>query len=483
MSEENFNEENELTTQDDNTTEIETTDAFEEIETGLTETDENAEPVQSGNPKPATSYSPEPAEAKQADASSPKGLVAIVAIMGVIIIGLIVFLVYGIVSGKNEEKTNDITSTPAVTSTEINVDIDKDLTTTSSEPPTGLEDDEQPTETVTGEVEVPEFNVTVELGQYKGIEVDYDKQEVTEEDVQGALTYFVNTLQYTSDITDRPLKEGDIVVIDYVGTMDGEVFDGGSGTGTELTLGSGTFIPGFEEGLIGKMKGDSVSLDLTFPDTYSSDKAGKAVNFLVNINEAYEYVIPELTDELVAENSEYKTVAEYTDAAREELEIQAKEYSESKVKNDIIQKVIDNAKFGGQVDEQIAYEEQECIDYYDTMCMQSFGVDGATYFGIIWGITKDEYLAMVNEESTMSVKYNAILDEVAKQENLTVTPEEYDSMFEETFINTYGFTSKEEVLSQLSQEQLDETVNGYVLHDKAEQIIMDSAVINNKPEE
>ena len=483
MSKENFNEENELTTQDDNTTEIETTDAFEEIETGLTETDENAEPIQSGNPKPATSYSPEPAEAKQADASSPKGLVAIVAIMGVIIIGLIVFLVYGIVSGKNEEKTNDITSTPAVTSTEINVDIDKDLTTTSSETPTGLEDDEQPTETVTGEVEVPEFNVTVELGQYKGIEVDYDKQEVTEEDVQGALTYFVNTLQYTSDITDRPLKEGDIVVIDYVGTMDGEVFDGGSGTGTELTLGSGTFISGFEEGLIGKMKGDSVSLDLTFPDTYSSDKAGKAVNFLVNINEAYEYVIPELTDELVAENSEYKTVAEYTDAAREELEIQAKEYSESKVKNDIIQKVIDNAKFGGQVDEQIAYEEQECIDYYDTMCMQSFGVDGATYFGIIWGITKDEYLAMVNEESTMSVKYNAILDEVAKQENLTVTPEEYDSMFEETFINTFGFTSKEEVLSQLSQEQLDETVNGYVLHDKAEQIIMDSAVINNKPEE
>ena len=115
--------------------------------------------------------------------------------------------------------------------------------------------------------------------------------------------------------------------------------------------------------------------------------------------------------------------------------------------------------------------------------MQSFGVDGATYFGIIWGITKDEYLAMVNEESTMSVKYNAILDEVAKQENLTVTPEEYDSMFEETFINTFGFTSKEEVLSQLSQEQLDKTVNGYVLHDKAEQIIMDSAVINNKPEE
>jgi FKBP-type peptidyl-prolyl cis-trans isomerase (trigger factor) len=83
----------------------------------------------------------------------------------------------------------------------------------------------------------------------------------------------------------------------------------------------------------------------------------------------------------------------------------------------------------------------------------------------------------------MSVKYNAILDEIAKQENLTVSPEEYDQMFQETFIDTYGFASKEEVLSQISEKQLDETVNGYVLHDKAEKIIMDSAVINNKPEE
>ena len=118
-----MSEENELTTQNEGADEIETTDAFEEIETGLTDVDENTEPIPSCNPKPATSFSPEPERDKQADASSPKGLVAIVAIMGVIIIGLIVFLVYGIVSGKNDEKTNDITSTPAVTSTEINVDI------------------------------------------------------------------------------------------------------------------------------------------------------------------------------------------------------------------------------------------------------------------------------------------------------------------------------------------------------------------------
>ena len=90
---------------------------------------------------------------------------------------------------------------------------------------------------------------------------------------------------------------------------------------------------------------------------------------------------------------------------------------------------------------------------------------------------------MVEEESTMSVKYNAVLDEIAKKENLTVSDEEFENMFQSIFIEQYGFTSKEEVFSQLGEEQANETIRGYVLHDKAEAIIMDSAVINNKPEE
>ena len=431
-----------------------------------------------GNPATgsASSYSP---TSKPEKNGSSKVLVGVVAALGIVIVGLIIFLVVSLINKKNAN--TDTSAEPTKIITDITVDGTGDITgtaDTSSNTSDGSSDN-------SSVIETPTFNVTCELGQYKGITVDYEPQEVTEEDVQGALTYFAESMQQKTDVTDRPLKEGDTAIIDFVGTMDGEVFDGGSATGFELVLGSGSFINGFEDGLIGKNIGDSVSLDLTFPDPYynNPDFAGKPVNFLVNINSAYEYVIPELTDELVSANSDYASVEEYSNAARAELEKQAKEYSDSKASNDIIKAVIDNATFGGQVDEEIAYEIQDCLDYYDTICQQQFGVSGAVYFGYLWGITEQEYNAMVEEESTMSVKYNAVLDEIAKVENLTVSDEEFENMFQSIFIDQYGFASKEEVFSQFGEEQANETIKGYVLHDKAEAIIMDSAVINNKPEE
>ena len=491
MSDENlnFNEVDEAENEnpaEENVTESGNFNEVEEFETdssegNFNETGDTAEdfPVfnsaNSNNIPNGASYSPTAAPAKN---GSSKVLVGVVIALGLVIIGLIVFLIVSILGKKNAETKT--TAEPTKIVTDIVVDGSEDITGTADSTNDG-------TAQITGTdpYQVPQFDVNCELGQYRGIEVTYEVQEVTDDDVQGALTYFAEALEQQVSITDRVLASGDTVVIDYVGTIDGEVFDGGSATGQTLVLGSHTYISGFEDGLIGKKVGDSVSLDLTFPDPYPQDteKSGKAVNFLVNINDAYEYVTPELTDELVAENSDYETVEDYAKAAREQLELQAKQYSESKVQNDIIQKVIENSKFSGQIDEQIAYEEQDCIDYYDQMCMQSFGVDGATYFGYIWGITREEYLAMVYEESAMSVKYNLILDEIAKKENLTVSQEEYDAMFQETFIDTYGFASREEVLTQLSEEQVDETVNGYVLHDKAEAIIYDTAIINNKPDD
>ena len=428
--------------------------------------DTNSENNYGGN---TSQYSPTAVPAKN---NSSKVLVGIVAALALVIVGLIIFIVV-----KLTNKDNNTTSTQEPTKIETTISADPAGNTNE-----GVNNGSG-TESSTP-IEEPKFNVTVELGQYKGVEVNYEVPEVTEEDIEGALEYFASTLEEKTDVTGRTLAEGDTAVIDYEGRIDGELFDGGSATGTELILGSGMFIPGFEDGLIGKNVGDTVSLDISFPDPYQNnpDLSGKPVNFLVTINSAYYYKVPELTDELVAANSEYKTVAEYREAAKEELELQAVEYADSKINNDIIQAVIANSTFGGQVDEQIAYEVQDCIDYYDDLCMQNFGVNGATYFGYIWGITEAEYLAMVEEESTTSVKYNALLDEIAKKENLTVSDEEFEAMFQETFMDTYGFTSKEEVYAQIGEDLANETIRGYVLHDKAEAIIMDSAIINNKPE-
>ena len=420
--------------------------------------------------------------------STPKVMIGVVVGLALVIVGLIIFLVVSIMNKKKDEPSS-ANPTPTNISTEIVVDGTPDKSNdSSSKSDTGNNstdsnntdnsstDNADSNDTIT---EAPTFNVTVELGQYKGVTVDYKLPEVTDEDVQGALDYFASSLEEEVPITDRPLAEGDYVVLDYVGTIDGEVFDGGSATGDEYELGSHLFIDGFEEGIIGKKVGDSLSLDLTFPEDYgNADVAGKPVNFQVNITDAYNYVTPELTDELVAKNSDYKTIAEYEAAAREELKDQAIEYADSQAKNDIIQKIISNSTFGGQIDEQIAYEVQDCIDYYDYICSMQFGVDGATYFGYLWGLTEAEYLAMVNEESTTSVKYNAILDEIAKKENLTVSEEEFEEMFQQTFIDYYGFETKEDVYAELGEEETNSTINGYVLHDKAEAIIFDSAIIN-----
>ena len=446
---------------------------------------------------------------------SPTTLVVIVLVLAAVIIGMIVFIVVTLAKSDNDKKdqsgnkptgtTAESGSTPAPTNIVIDIDVtpepsvtvtpdpENTAAPTTAPEPTGTDDpnvtpdaDVTPDPTVTEEptpfVEPP-FKVTTIIGQYKGVEVDYDLPEVTEEDVEAAVEYFRSSLEEEQPIGDRPLKEGDIVVVDYKGTINGESFEGGEATGDKFELGSNMFIEGFEEGLIGKKVGDTVSLDLTFPDYYSEDVAGKDVNFVITINEAYEYVAPELTDELVAANSTCTTVQEYIDSARETLKKQAKEMADSQMKSDIIQKIIDDTVFSGQIDEQIAYEEQDAKDYYDYMAMQSFGVDGATYFGYIWGITQEEYYAMLHNEVEMSVKYNYVLDEIVKTENLTFTEEEYKETFEETFFENYGFTSEEEIYGRISEKEAREIIEGYILHDKAEALIMESAVVHNRPEE
>ena len=502
MSEENYNEEETLTPADtsDNEDTVDTAETADAADAaGIAENSKASEAFDEENKTPT-----QPVEKPK----SPTTLIAIVLILAAVIIGMIVFIVVSLAKSDDKNKTDksgdnkqtgssgETSETPAPTTVVVDIDVTPNVTVTVTPDPSNTDaptaspdvtgtdtptDSPAPTEEPAPLVEPP-FSVTTVLGQYKGIEVDYELPEVTDEDVEAALEYFRRSLEEETPIEGRSLKEGDNVVIDYVGTIHGEVFEGGSATGAEITIGSHLLFEDFENGLIGKNVGDSFSLNLTFPEGYG-DLSGKEATFLININEAYEYVAPELTDELVAENSTCKTIQEYKDNARETLKAQAKEMADSQMKNDIITKLLDNTVFSGQIEEQIAYEEKDAKDYYDYMAIQSFGVDGATYFGYIWGITETEYYAMLHNEVEMSVKYNYVLDEIVKTENLTLTEEEYKAAFDKTFFEEYGFTSEEEIYEQISKEDARKTIEGYVLHDKAEAIIFDSAVVNNKPEE
>ena len=323
------------------------------------------------------------------------------------------------------------------------------------------------------------YNVTVKLGEYKGIEGKMVVAEVTEEDIQDDIDSFCDMNEEEVEITDRPVEDGDTLNIDYAGFMDEEQFEGGTAEGAELVIGSGSFIDGFESQLIGHAVGEVVDIDVTFPDPYPNnpDYAGKPARFTVTINAIYNYVVPEFSDELVAANSEYATMSEYIAGRTKEMEEENAEMAREQFENDIIEEAIARCEFGGDIDAKIADYENQYTSYNDYLAQSYYGIDGATLFYYFYGMDNDAYYAYINEQSTYQTKYEAMLNEIIKVENLTVTPEEYEKEFNDMFLDYYGYASKEEVLADISQEEIDDMVNNTVLQDKARQIIIDNAVI------
>lgn len=355
---------------------------------------------------------------------------------------------------------------------------DPDVTVTDA--PTGTVDAEPTDIPVVVDPGSKEYNVTVTLGQYKGIEVDYEYTPVTDEDVDAQIDAFMEDSSEEIEITDRPAEMGDVVLIDYTGYMDGEAFEGGADTDFELELGSGRFIPGFEEGLVGANAGDTVDVNVTFPDPYPNNEAysGKPAKFVVTVNAIYTLEVPELNDEFIAENTEYSTVAEYRESIRAELEEEATAEADDIAKNAIAQKVIENCTFEGDIDEEIADTVAYWKDYYDNMYQSYYGMDAATLFAMYYGWTPAEYDQFMQDQYTFTIKYSRTLDKIAEIEGFDVSEEEFETKFEEYFFDYYGFETREEVLEAISQEEIDKMVNNAVRQEKAENLIMDSAVIN-----
>ncbi|MBP5533826.1 MAG: trigger factor [Lachnospiraceae bacterium] len=439
-----MDKENELLTG----TDIDTAETVTDTTESVTEAVENvaAVTVEEAVETSATSETPDTApktKDNNAPAQGNKTLFGVVIALGIVIVALLVLFIVLLLNRDEKDKN----PTPADT------DAGNNQTVTVEADPIDIEGDGEGTAVLPTEAIAPkEFSVSVKLGTYKGLTAEFEVPPVTDEDIENELKYFLSTVPQKSPVTDREVQEGDFVLIDFVGTLDGEVFDGGSATGYELEIGSHTFIDGFESGLIGKKQGDSVSLDLTFPETYgNADLAGKPVNFLVNVNEIYTYVTPELTDELVAANTSFASIEEYKQAAREEFAKYNEEYADSMAKDDIIKQVIDSSEFTGEIAEEIAYEEESALQYYDLIMQQYYGIDGLTYFQYTYGFTEEEYKLFIHEQSEFQVKYVHILDEIVKAEGLSLTEEEK---------------------SDNENEDLE------TIRQKAENIIFDNATIN-----
>ena len=253
---------------------------------------------------------------------------------------------------------------------------------------------------------------TVELGQYKGIEVERVEYTVTDEDVKKEINNRLEAQARTVSV-DRPVQEGDSTVIDFAGFLGDEQFEGGTAENYTLKIGSHTFIPGFEEQMVGMNKGEQRDIKVTFPADYQAEHlAGKEAIFKVTVHEINFEEIPELDDDFVQDTSEFNTVAEFEANIREELEKRAKENSKFAYENAAVQKAVDNAKVEihkdiveEEVDMQIKRFEQQ-LSMYGTSLK-----DYIDYAGITMEDIRNDYRK--GAEANLKAQYviGAIVDE------------------------------------------------------------------------
>lgn len=315
------------------------------------------------------------------------------------------------------------------------------------------------------------------VGSYRGVTYTPYDTAVTEEEVQEQVDRFLAGQAELEEITTRDeVKDGDVVTIDYVGYMDGEAFENGADTGYDLEIGSGSFISGFESGLIGAKKGTEVDVEATFPDPYKNNPAfaGKTATFHVTIHKISRKVLPELTDELVAAHTEYATVQEYRDYLESSIRSQKESYAESYMKATVMSAVLESAEFTGIEQSDIDASYESAYTYYKNLAAtfeSYYGYSFSTFIYLYFNCaSEEEYEAMLRVTAENDVKKALVLYYVIEQEGLTVTEEEFNEEVREYAVS-YNMTEAE-FLEQVSEEKIRELL----LLEKAENLIYENAV-------
>ena len=276
----------------------------------------------------------------------------------------------------------------------------------------------------------------VELGEYKGIQVAARSTEVTDEEVEEELQSQVeNAAPAYQEVTEGTVAEGDVANIDFVGKMDGVAFEGGTGSDFNLTIGSGQFIPGFEDGLIGKNIGDTVVLDLTFPEDYSTAKPelnGKAVEFTVTINYGQGEEIPnELNDAFVERITAgaYHTVEEYRAYLKEDLAASKVDDAKTARINEAWEKILANTTFKKDAEELITYiNDNQLYQFENTLVM--YGMTMESYLDTM-GTTEEEFMAELNDYSKQNAQTQLLIRAIVEAENLDLSDSEYEAGLED----------------------------------------------------
>ena len=291
----------------------------------------------------------------------------------------------------------------------------------------------------------------VELGEYKNLGLEKDSVEVTDADVEERLDSLLSR-QAEWQIKEGESKKGDIVVIDFKGFIGDEAFDGGEAKGYELELGSGSFIPGFEEQLEGKTAPVDTVVNVTFPENYQvADLAGKEAKFEVTIHDVKEKVLPELTDEFVKEFSKEaaSTVAEYKEKLKEEIKLEKENLAEKSYSDKVISTAVENAKLS--VPEKLVEQEVDSMfeQFTGNLSRQGLSFDLYQQFT---GKGEAELKAEMKSDAENKIKTSFVLGEIAEVEKVEVTEADVDAEVKE-LATMYSMT-EEGIKQRISVEDL-----------------------------
>lgn len=263
----------------------------------------------------------------------------------------------------------------------------------------------------------------VTLGKYKGIEVERADTNVTEEEIDAAVDKERESNARTISVEDRAVKDGDMTVIDFEGFVDGETFEGGKGENYPLTIGSNTFIPGFEEQLVGAELDKEVEVNVTFPEDYqAAELAGKPAVFKCTVREIKEKELPELDDEFASEVSEFDTLAEYREDVKKNLTEKKEEEAKAEKEEKVIEAIIADAQM--DIPEAMLATQQRSMadDFAQRIRMQGLTID--QYFQFT-GLTREAFLEQLKPQAEQRIKTRLVLEAVAKAENIEASEEEY----------------------------------------------------------
>lgn len=308
---------------------------------------------------------------------------------------------------------------------------------------TGIDPVAQPTLKDVGEIEqgkplVVTFEVTVKpevkLGEYKGLEVEVDAVEVTDAEVDEAINALREQQAELIVKEAGKIENGDTVVIDFEGFLDDKAFDGGKGENHSLEIGSGQFIPGFEEQLIGKTSGEESEIKITFPEDYhAEDLSGKDATFKVTIHEIKTKELPELNDDF-AQDQDVDTFAELKSKKREELEAQKKQASENKQRDALIEQASENAEVNipeAMIDTELNHMVQE---FEQRLQAQGMTMEMYAQFS---GQDQDALKGQMKESAEKRVQSNLTLEAIAEVEKIEVADADVDAEFEQ-MAKAYG---------------------------------------------